>query len=329
METLKNLLVRYGSMGVLVFIGFLLIVYAGLVVVYLQQDPAQAELKGQIDRTAAIVAKPISDATELEAEYEIVQDKLQPPTRDEAIKWLVDIAAKHGIDIDPEAGKLVIPPRSINTGPGTVGGGSYQVMSFKDINIQSSYANVMALISDLDAGASRETIVLTSLDIRSPDAGADGGGVVAEGLTRADELELVQAAVTAMMVANNLPSIPNPVDYAGGEASNDMAAFPDPTSTWGGAADKLFDTVGGIYGDGDAPGYVLYGHDDEADGSIGELADYMGGIAQTKWFYTCDADGTVSQFTSAEFGDEESSGPPEVDVVLSVEIYSLEPEEEE
>ena len=55
----------------------------------------------------------------------------------------------------------------------------------------------------------------------------------------------------------------------------------------------------------------------------------MDGVAVTDWFYTCDANGTVSQFTSAEFGDEESSGPPEVDVVLSVEIYSLEPEEEE
>ncbi len=316
-------------MGVLIFVGFLLIVYAGLIVVYLQQDTVQAELQIQIDRTQAIVDMPMSDPGDMEADYQRVRAKLQPPTRDEAIKWLVDIAVRHGIDIDPEAGKLVIPPNSIKTGPGTVGGGSYQVMSFDDIHIQGSYANVMALIEDLDVGATKETIVLTSLEFRSP-AGGDVGGDD-EGLTRAEEFDLVQAAVREMMAANTLTVIPNPIDFAGDVASNDMAAFPDSTSEWlGSPGGKNFDADGDTYRNGDAPGYVLYNHDNDADGWTGGLVDYTDGLAETIWFYTCEADGTVQQFLSAEVGEEEVlAAQSEVEVVLSVDIYSLEPGEAE
>lgn len=313
-------------MGALIFVMFLLFIYAGLVVVYLQQDTVQADLKVQIGRTEAIVAMPMSDASELEADYQRVQAKLQPPTRDEAIALLVAIAARHGIDIDPEAGKLVIPPNSIKTGPGTVGGGSYQVMSFEDIRIQSSYANVMALIEDLDVGATRETMVLTSLEFRSPAGGDVGGG---EGLTRADEFDLVQAAVTEMMAANTLTVIPNPIDFASGVASNDLTAFPDPTSEWGGSpGGKNFDAEGGTYGDGDAPGYVLYNHDNRGDSSTVGLVRYID-ILQTIWFYTCDADGNVRQFLDADLSGETEADQLEVTVILSVDIYSLAPEEAE
>ena len=329
MEALRSLLARYGSMGALIFVGFLLFIYAGLVVVYLQQDTVQAELKVQIDRTEAIAATPLADPSELEAEAAIVRAELTAPTRDEAIKWLVDIVAKHGVDINPEAGKLVISPNSIKTGPSEVGGGSYQIMSFEDIRIQSSYANVMALIDDLDAGATKETVVLTSLEFRSPGGGAAGGG--AEGLTGVAEFNRVQMAVTEMMADNNLTVIPNPIDFAGDVASNDMAAFPDSTSGWlGSPGGKNFDAEGDTYRDGDAPGYVLYDHDNDADGLIGGLVDYMGGIAETGWFYTCEADGTVQQFLTAEVSDEEALvAQYEVNVVLSVDIYSLESEETE
>ncbi|MEE8354089.1 MAG: hypothetical protein V3S10_06485, partial [Dehalococcoidales bacterium] len=161
METLRNVLARYGPMGVIIFLGFLLLIYLGLIVVYLQQDSTQAELEIQISLTEAIVNKKMSDATKLEADYESVQAKLQPLTRDEAIALLVAIAAKHGVNIDPDAGKLIIPPASVRVGSEEVGGNSYQVMSFGDIRIQSAHSNVISLISDLDAGTTRETIVLT------------------------------------------------------------------------------------------------------------------------------------------------------------------------
>ncbi len=332
MPVLRNLLARYGSMGVLIFVGFLLIIYAGLIFVYLQQDSKQAELQGQISRTEAIVNKEMSDPSKLEAAYEDVQNKLTPLTKDEAIALLVDIAARHGVDIDGEAGKLVIPPPSITIGPGQVGGGSYQVMSFGEISIQGSYASVMALIGDLDAGATKETMVLTSLAIRPLDEGGGGGGGDAERLARAAELSRVQMAVTAMMAANGLTTIPNPIDYADGEASNEMTAFPDPASGWRGSpGGKTFDPDGGSYRTGDAIGYVLYGHDDDADGSTGGLTDYVG-VARTSYYYTCEADGTVRQFLTADLGGEDApteQSESEVDVKLSVDIYSLEPEETE
>ncbi len=315
-------------MGVIIFLGFLLLIYLGLIVVYLQQDSTQAELEIQISLTEAIVNKKMSDATKLEADYESVQAKLQPLTRDEAIALLVAIAAKHGVNIDPDAGKLIIPPTSVRVGSEEVGGNSYQVMSFGDIRIQSTHSNVISLISDLDAGTTKETIVLTRFDIRSPDGGVAGGGD-AERLARAAEFGRVQMAVAAMMAANNLSTIPNPANYAGGVASNNMTAFPDPASGWlGSPGGKTFDVGGGAYRTGDGPGYVLYGHDDEADGSTGGSADYIG-VSRTTYFYTCEADGTVRQFLTADRSGEAGAARSEVNAILSVDIYFLEPEEEE
>jgi hypothetical protein len=316
-------------MGVPIFVGFLLFIYAGLIIVYFQQDAKQTELEGQISRTAAIVAKPMSDASELEAEYQDIQTRLKPLTRDKAIALLVAIAARHGVNIDPAAGGLVIPPTSVTVGTKKVGGNSYQVMSFGTIRIRSAYSNVMGLVSDLDAGATKETMVLTSLDIKSLDGGGDDAGGEAERLARAAELGRVQMAVAAMMAANNLTTIPNPVNHAGGVASDNMAAFPDPASGWlGSPGGKTFDVGGSAYRTGDGPGYVLYHHDDEADGSTGGSADYIG-VSQTTYFYTCEADGTVRQFLTADRSGEAVAPRSEVNAVLSVDIYSLEPEEEE
>ncbi len=327
MEALRNLLVRYGAMGVLIFVGCLLIVYAGLIIIFMQQDTKQVELEGQIERTSAIIAKPMSDASELEAEYQDVLTKLEPLTRDEAIALLVGIAAKHGVDVGSEAGGLVIPPASIETGPGTIGDGNYQVMSFDEISIQSSYENVIALINDLDSGATMETMVLTGFVILSLEGtGGDPGGD-AERLVRAAEFDLVQTAVRAMMAANNLNSIPNPVSEAIGIASNNMAAFPDPFSGWlGSPGGKTFDARGGSYGAGDAIGYVLIDHDDAADGSTGGRVDYIG-LPRTEYFYTCETDGTISQFPASDLsGEEPETAPSDVSAVLSVDIYSLKSE---
>src|SRR5512136_118030 len=54
----------------------------------------------------------------------------------------------------------------------------------------------------------------------------------------ATELSNVQAAVTAMMVDNNLSTLPNPVAVA----TSDMSAFPDATSV--GGTQKLLDPNG-------------------------------------------------------------------------------------
>ncbi|MDP2719514.1 MAG: type II secretion system protein, partial [Dehalococcoidia bacterium] len=88
---------------------------------------------------------------------------------------------------------------------------------------------------------------------------------------RKAEKHNIQAAVTAMMVDNNLATIPNPVGDAA--ASNLMNAYPDTISNVANLG-KLKDPDGADYTDGtDTPGYLLYGHDRTA--GAGTLVNYV------------------------------------------------------
>ena len=69
---------------------------------------------------------------------------------------------------------------------------------------------------------------------------------------RRTEYHNISAAVIAMMVDNGLSTIPNPVNYAGGVADNDMTDWPDNTSTCA-TNDKLNDPDGSAYTDGVDP----------------------------------------------------------------------------
>ena len=92
---------------------------------------------------------------------------LAPMTDSAAIAMLVSIAEKSGIDITPEAGEFRIPAATFSTVK--VGGDTYKVMSFKNIQVQGNYDNVIAFISDLDSGATMETMVLTRVTISEVD----------------------------------------------------------------------------------------------------------------------------------------------------------------
>ena len=107
----------------------------------------------------------------------------------------------------------------------------------------------------------------------------------------ATELSNIQAAVTAMMVDNNLSVLPNPVAVA----TNDMGAFPDATSI--GGDDKVLDPGGDAYTAADKDGYLLYQHDVIADGAETGLVNYVA-TQTTKGTYTVDANGTVTLVTT-------------------------------
>ncbi len=102
------------------------------------------------------------------------------------------------------------------------------------------------------------------------------------GEDRDTELHNVQSAVKAMMVDNNTIRI-TPT----GAATGDMSAFPNPISPvwWKGL------------GPGDAPGYVLYGHDKTPDGGT-SILDYYVTFATTTYCYTATRDGSVTQQTT-------------------------------
>jgi len=128
--------------------------------------------------------------------------------------------------------------------------------------------------------------------------------------TRRTEWHNVELAVAALMTENGLSHIPNPKSYSVGTAYNDMTKFPDTHSddTDGddedSLPDKATDPSGNSYSyPGDRAGYELFGYDITADGSVASTANYVR-TATAKYYYTCEADGTVRQWSDAAMSRE-------------------------
>ncbi len=163
MEIINALLTRMRRTGVLVIIGIILIIYIGLGFVYWQQGAQQKESTEQTAKLTAVLARPLPPITELQAEYDKAKLALAPMTDNESINKLVSIAKKSGINTDAGAGKFRVP--SVTPGSRKVGGGNYQVFSFKGISVQGDYDSVMAFIADLDSGKTLENMVLTMVKL--------------------------------------------------------------------------------------------------------------------------------------------------------------------
>ena len=172
MEVLKNLLVRFRQSGVLLWIGLFFIIYIAFGFVYWQQSSKQGEIEGQIAKVSPIVAKSLPSKEKLQAEYDEVNLSLTPMTDSEAIAMIVGIAEESGIDTDLDSDKLSVP--SATPREEKVGGGNYQVLSFKNIIVQGDYGNVMAFISDLDSGETRKTMVLKRVTINRVEVTGEG-----------------------------------------------------------------------------------------------------------------------------------------------------------
>ena len=128
------------------------------------------------------------------------------------------------------------------------------------------------------------------------------GMEAAEAETRRIEKANVEFATSALMAENELTTIPNPHNVAGGVAFNDMAAFPDNTSAC--TVDKVNDPTDTAYTANDKYGYILYSHDKTADGSSSTgLVNYIHTPA-TIYYYTCEADGTIRQWSDAAMTTE-------------------------
>jgi len=184
MEVIKNLLIRFRQSGVLVLIGFFLIIYIAFGFVYWQQGSEQEELEEQSAKISLIVARPLPSEEELQEEYDEVNDALTSITDSgDAIAMLVGIAEKSGIDVSEGTDKFNVPSASPRGGKEEkVGGGTYQVFSFNNVSVQGSYDSVMAFISDLDSGETQATMVLGRVDIRQIEVRGEGEGE-GEGVT--------------------------------------------------------------------------------------------------------------------------------------------------
>ena len=127
-----------------------------------------------------------------------------------------------------------------------------------------------------------------------------------ESESRDTEFANIQAAVSAMMVDNEISSLPVPI-VAGTatSATNLMNAFPDATSSNAlpvGDAGKVTDPDGFDYAATDGAGYILYGHDIYGNlnpDNLKPLSNYVATLT-TAYYYTVDVSGTVSQWASAD-----------------------------
>ncbi len=294
MELIKNLITRLRRFGFWLVIGSILVVYLIIGFLYWQQENIQIDLEAQIAKFSAVVARPLASNEELQTEYNAVRSALAPMTPEAALKILVGIAEKSGIDTDSDVGKLSIS--SPTFGKATVDGGSYQLLSFTNMHVQGDPESVMAFISDLDSGTTLENMVLGSVTIAQVEVTATGE----DGARRA-EFRAVASAVRAMINDNKLAVVPNPISYAFGSATNLMGddpntfnkveGFPDITAT---AVAKGYTGTGSPKG-----GYVLYEHDKISENATSfETVNYIP-VLRTKYYYTCESDGTVRQFNGA------------------------------
>lgn len=323
MDIVKDLITKFWRLGILFLIGFLLIIYIALGAVYLQQGTQQKELEKQIAKLSAVVTRPLPSDEKLREDYDAVNRALAPMADSAAIALLVSIAENSGIDVNPEAGRLRISPVSVSST--MVDGDNYQLMTFKGIYVQGPYENVMAFISDLDSGETLKTMVLTRVAINQIEIGVTG-----EEIERRAEFREVVSAVQDMMSDNDLLEIPDPMNFAHGVATNLMGddpdtvaaveGFPDVTTT---AAEKDYTGTGSL-----RDGYVLYEHDliSTDDTTQFETVSYIT-KPTTKYYYTCEADGTVRQFdgsdidTATEYLAGEESAIETV-AILDVSIYT-------
>lgn len=294
LEAIKNIVARFWLSGSLFLVGFLLILYVSLGVLYLQQSAKQREFETQINKLGAVVARPMASGEELKAKYEQINLKLAPMEDIEAIALLVSIAEENGIDVSSEAGKFSVP--SARFSKVRVDGGDYRVISFKNIHVQGDYDSVLNFISDIDSGETLETMVLTRVSMHEVSYRVSGDA------TRLAELHDIRAAVTRMMDDNDLTVIPNPISFAGGVATNLMGDDPDTLDIVEGFPDISTTALEKGYTGIEFPrnGYVLYAHDMVAtdNTSLFTTVNYYSEL-ETDYYYTCEADGTVRQFDGA------------------------------
>ncbi len=124
---------------------------------------------------------------------------------------------------------------------------------------------------------------------------------------RRTEFHNLASSIIAMMTDNNLTAIPTPMNFAGDVGYQFMGDDPSTAGTTEGFPDNTSDaaTVKGYTGVGTPrDGYVLYRHDKiGTDTTTFTTVSYVS-MLKTRWFYTCEDDGTLRQFNDAALTTE-------------------------
>ncbi len=162
---MDNLITRLRSMGLVLIIPILVVIIVALGALYMQQKGREGALQEQINKLQLTLLKPVASTAELEEDYRAVNSSLSPLTDKAALDIIIGIARESGIDVNPESGKLVIPPQNVLREE-NVGGGTYHVMSFKNMTVRGDYENVIAFILNLESGEALKTMVLRGVSIQ-------------------------------------------------------------------------------------------------------------------------------------------------------------------
>ena len=142
---------------------------------------------------------------------------------------------------------------------------------------------------------------------------------------RRRELYIVSLAVIDMMTDNSLSVVPNPMDFAGGAATNLMGDNPDTGIITEGFPDNATadDDKGYIGTDFPKDGYMLYEHDkiSTANTTQFETVSYIP-MLTTKYYYTCELDGTVRQFDGPDVATATEYLDIDTVATLKIDIYT-------
>ena len=176
-----DLATRLRRMGPILVLGIVVVVAVALMLIYLQQGGKQSELQAQITQLQSTLAKPLPTDEKLQADYIEIESYLSNLTSVEILNRIISVAGESGIDVSQDSSKFRIPPGSLREEQ--VGGGTYQVMSFRNIMAQGEPASVIAFISNLESGETLGTLVLRKVLIRQEKL-AGGGEEEAETVTQ-------------------------------------------------------------------------------------------------------------------------------------------------
>lgn len=169
-EQLKDLLARFRGLAIPLLIGFFLIIYAGLGIVYLQQHREQNSLNAQIADLENTVSQKVQISEELQAQYNEAKQSIPAELKEEdVILAVLRIAEARGFDVSIESSDISITSALVRTEK--AGQSNYQVLPFH-IAIEGDYDKVMDFISDMDSALTLKTLVVEKLSVTKDECGA-------------------------------------------------------------------------------------------------------------------------------------------------------------
>lgn len=158
--TLRNL----RRMWLPLLIGFFVLLYAGLGLVYFQQQRTQQTLDWEMASKTTILSNPVQISEKLQADYEATQQAIPSgAAEEEIIHKVVAVAERHGFNVDPNTSAIDIAPNKVRTEK--VGDSQYRAFSFSITGVKGGFEQVMSFISGLYTEPGLETLVLEKVVI--------------------------------------------------------------------------------------------------------------------------------------------------------------------